>query len=185
MNPATLIRGLFAGAVMVTAHSAETSPPLGANGDSVSRLRFTYASAAAVTPGEKPALEAVTPATLLPKFEVREKPLALGPDDVKTGAALVAEAKARYLDPVYQKTGGQLMAGLEIIANPLGGWHPNEATAMTFYAQDERLRRIKKSNEMIEVYRVQNPAKFKELRELLFDTYQHEPIRRPGAMQRR
>lgn len=53
------------------------------------------------------------------------------------------------------------MAVAELLMNPLAGWHPNEATAMTLYAQDARLLRIKESRELIDVYRGVNPAKYR------------------------
>lgn len=180
MKSALRISWLIAGVIVASAGAAEVAPSASPPESASSRLKLTFAAAAAA---EKPAVDP-SPAVLLPKFEVRDSQLKLSPRDVQTGAAIVAEAKARYLNPVYQKTGGQLMAVVELIANPLGGWNPNVATAMTFYAQDERLRHIKESNELIEVHKG-DPAKYRELRELLFDTYQHGPNRRPGVLQRR
>ncbi len=174
------VLSLFGMLTMASVGAAEVAPAANLSESTSSRLKLTFTPA---VPVEKPAVDP-SPAVLLPKFEVRDSQVKLSPRDVQTGAALLAEAKARYLNPVYQKTGGQLMAVVELIANPLGGWHPNAATAMTFYAQDERMRRIKESNELIEVHQG-DPAKYRELKELLFDTYQHGPDRRPGVLQRR
>ena len=104
---------------------------------------------------------------------------------MQSAPSVLAEAKARYLNSVYQMTGGQLMAVLELLVNPLGGWHPNEATALTLYAQDERLRRMRESSALIDVYQDSDPAQYRQLREMLFNGYQHEPDRRPGVLRRR
>ena len=80
---------------------------------------------------EKPVADP-SPAVLLPKFEVRDSQLKLSPRDVQTGASILAEAKARYLNPVYQKTAGQLMAVAELVdkrlVNPSASVFPNFAS---------------------------------------------------------
>lgn len=148
------------------------------------RLNFAYTAAVPI----EPVSVVHADITLLPKYEVRDTSVRLSPNQVKTNSAILAEAKARYLNPVYQETLGKLIHIAEVCANPLalilGGWRPNDATAMTLYAQDERLIRINESRDLIDLYKDTNPAKSRELRELMFRTYQHEPDRRPGALQK-
>jgi hypothetical protein len=116
---------------------------------------------------------------VLPKFEVRDSRIELDERDVLSSKELLAQAKARYLHPVYQKTLGQLSAAAGILANLLSilnGWHPNDAEATVLFQEDERLRHIKESKEWIDVFKKTDPAAFKELKNSLNDTFERQPI---------
>jgi hypothetical protein len=115
---------------------------------------------------------------VLPKFEVRESPIGLTERDVTSSKRLLAQAKTRYLHPMYQKTLGQLSAAVGMLANLpsiLNGWHPNDAEATVLFQEDERLRHINESKEWIDLFEKTDPAAFKELKNSLNNTFQRAP----------
>jgi hypothetical protein len=60
-------------------------------------------------------------------------------------------AKLKYTSPLYRATFGPLAQVATYYFNflsILGGWHPNEAEAMTLYMEDDRARIAKEINEL-------------------------------------
>jgi hypothetical protein len=155
--------------------------------DTVERLRFRFSVEPSTESGPSSATVSNTEAdapppgvTRLPRFEVRDRRLDLTEREVLTDRGLVDSAKQRYLSPVYQKTFGQLSQLALLYFNPLallGGWHPNDAEAMTLYEQDERLRRMRRSDDLLDLYRVDDDGEAIKLRRLLYDTYRHDDQR--------
>ncbi len=78
---------------------------------------------------------------LLPKLQVEEDRVRIPEHELLTRYGRRELAKQRYLNPGYQKTLGRLAAVAALLANPLGGWNPNNAEASVLYEQDEDLRR--------------------------------------------
>jgi len=150
-----------------TPAAAATSAPLG-------KLRFHF------DPVREP-VEVVDvdprPPLVLPDFEVRDARLNLSERDVLTQKGLLSEAKQKYLSPVYQKTLGQLAAVAAFYFNPLaifGGWHPNDGEAAALYQEDERLRRRRDSEALIDLYQVDDPETYQEMRDLLDESFRRE-----------
>ncbi|MEO6004271.1 MAG: hypothetical protein ABIZ04_19175 [Opitutus sp.] len=139
------------------------------------KLSFT-----AFAPAPQPTTDG--PVIVLPKFEVHDTRVRLSERDAMSSQALLAEAKERYLSSVYQKSFGQISAALGLIANLpsiLGGWHPNDAEASVLFVQDERLRRIRDTNELLDLVEITDPAEYKELRQSLGTTFRRDPPWRP------
>lgn len=102
----------------------------------------------------------------LPRFDVKEKPLKLDPEEILTEYGLTEAAKKRYLSPLYTKTFGPLAQLAEYYLNffsLLGGWHPNDAEALVLYYQDKRLQRLRSFDDLISVTKVAAPDDAKEL----------------------
>lgn len=117
------------------------------------------------------------PVILLPKFEVQDSRVKLSERDVMSSSELLAQAKARYLSPVYQRTFGRLSAAAGMLANLpsiFAGWHPNNAEASALFAQDERLRRMRDSQELMLLLEKSDPASYKELKQATAATFRHE-----------
>ena len=147
--------------------SLQPQPPTEATGSSATSR---VSSAATDTP---PPADVVR----LPKFEVRDRRIDLTEREVLNERGLIDTAKQRYLTPAYQKTFGQLSELALLYFNPLallGGWHPNDAEAMALYEQDERLRRMRRSDELLDLYHLDDPNSAIKLKELLYDTYRHD-----------
>jgi hypothetical protein len=77
----------------------------------------------------------------LPKYFVTEERMTFTTREILTPEGHLAVAKKRYISPVYAKTLGPLSNIYALIYNPLGGWHPNDAEAMTLYLDAEQKRR--------------------------------------------
>ena len=77
----------------------------------------------------------------------------LSKEDILSPAGRVSVAKHRYLNPIYQKTLGPLMAIPGFVANPLWGLSPNTPEAMLLYEEDERIRRNQNMNDLINLDR--------------------------------
>lgn len=152
--------------------------------ETVERLRFHFslppasdpaAPAAAVAASDS---ETAPPGVVrLPKLEVRDRRIDLEPREVLSEKGRIDAAKQRYLTPAYQQTFGQLSELALLYFNPLallGGWHPNDAEAMTLYEQDERRRRMRRGDESLDLHHVDDTKGAIKLKELLYDTYRHE-----------
>ncbi len=153
----TLVPGAF-GSEKTDSDSAETSSasvPLSA----ADRLGIKFKPAAPDAPAEPPPpahdpmlLDSVQPGTVvLAPFHVRER-RRLNEKNTLTDKGRVEYAEKHYLSPLYQKTFGplaQLATYYFNFLSILGGWHPNEAEAMTLYNQDEQLERLKEMNDLV------------------------------------
>ncbi len=141
----------------------------------VERLRLSFAP---IGLADEPApMVDNSPVIVLPKFEVRDDRIELSKRDVATSKELLAEAKLRYLSQAYQATFGQLSAALGIVANLpsiLGGWHPNDAEASALFAEDERVRRRRESEDLVDLLEGLDPATARELRRSVSDTFRHQ-----------
>ncbi len=150
------------------------SPPATSSAARVERLRLGFAP---IGLADEPApLADNSPVIVLPNFDVRDDRLELSPRDVATSKELLAAAKLRYLSQTYQATLGQLSAALGIVANLpsiLRGWKPNDAEASTLFAEDERLRRQRESEDLVEMLDTLDPATARELRRSVSDTFRH------------
>jgi hypothetical protein len=169
------------------APAPESSPP--GRREAVDRLQFHFSLQPPPSPEasgssansrvSSPVTDTPAPADVvrLPKFEVRDRRIDLTEREVLNERGLIDAAKQRYLTPAYQKTFGQLSELALLYFNPLallGGWHPNDAEAMTLYEQDERLRRMRRSDELLDLYHLDDTKDAIKLKELLYDTYRHE-----------
>jgi hypothetical protein len=158
-------------AVVLTASgSAETGTPLPVQ----EKLGVLFSPETLHTP-----LELDSSAVLvLPNFDVQNSRIDLTERDVLTQKELLARAKTRYLNPAYQKTMGQLSAALGMLANIPSifyGWHPNDAEASVLFADDEKLRQIRESFDLIDVIKDTDPAAYKELAGSLNQTFGRRP----------
>ena len=163
-----LISPLIAGADEPASSSAQAK---------ANRIKLSFT---AFAPAPQPTTDG--PVIVLPKFEVHDTRVRLSERDVMSSQALLAEAKERYLTSVYQKTIGQVSAALGLIANLpsiLGGWHPNDAEATVLFSQDERLRRIRNTNDLLELVEITDPVEYKALRQSLGTTFRRDPPWRP------
>ena len=159
---------LLTGTVAIAAESAPPAAP-----SSAERLKMRYApeQLAHVTPTNN------EPVILLPKFEVQDSRVKLSASDVMSSSELLAQAKLRYLSPVYQRTMGRVSAAVGMLANLpsiFGGWHPNDAEASVLFTQDERLRRMNDSDELMQLLQKADPAGFKELKQAMNVSFRHE-----------
>lgn len=154
----------------VTASPATTPPS-----PQIARLRLSFAP---IGLADEPApIIDNSPVIVLPRFEVRDDRIPLSKRDVATSKELLAQAKQRYLSQSYQATFGQLSAALGIVANLpsiLGGWHPNDAEATVLFAEDERVRRKRESEDLVELLDTLDPSTAQELRRSVSDTFRHQ-----------
>lgn len=151
------------------------------NAGAQTRTRHVKLNFTAFAPAPQAAADG-QPVIVLPKFEVHDVRIRLADRDVVSAQELLAQAKARYLTSVYQKTFGQLSAALGMIANLpsiLGGWHPNDAEASVLFAQDERLRRIHESDDLLHLVERDDLADYKELKDALDGSFRRETPWRP------
>lgn len=95
----------------------------------------------------------------LPRYVVREKGVPLEDHDILSPKGRDAVAKERYLSPLYQKTFGPLAAIAGLLANPLGGWHPNSPEAGVLYDQDESRRRASEESDLRDLASLADSAK--------------------------
>lgn len=154
---------------------ASTPAPAEPAAARIQRLRLTFAPIG-LADEPAPAVDH-SPVIVLPKFEVRDDRIELSKRDIATAQELLAEAKLRYLSQGYQATLGQLSAALGIVANLpsiLNGWHPNDAEASALLAEDERLRRQRESEDLVEMLEALDPATARELRRSISDTFRHQ-----------
>lgn len=122
-------------------------------------------------------LEVAPGVVRLPDFHVLDRRIDLEEREVLSAKGLVEAAKHRYLSPTYQKTFGPLSELALLYFDPLallGGWHPNDAEAMALYEQDERLRRMHRTDDLLDLYRIDDTAEVRELQQKLYDTYRHD-----------
>ncbi len=91
---------------------------------------------------------------LLPKFHVEEERVRIPEHELLTRYGRRELAKQKYLAPGYQKTLGRLAAVAALLANPLGGWNPNNAEASVLYEQDEAIRRREELSELEDLQRL-------------------------------
>jgi hypothetical protein len=77
----------------------------------------------------------------LPKYQVTGKRLPFNEREILTPKGRLVLAKKTYLTPAYQKTLGPLSALAGFLANPLGGWQPNDPEAMALYEDVQQKRR--------------------------------------------
>jgi hypothetical protein len=141
----------------------------------VERLRLSFAPIRLADEPTPPADD--SPVIVLPKFEVRDDRIELSNRDITASKELLAQAKLRYLSQAYQATLGQLSAALGIVANLpsiLGGWRPNDAEASALFAEDERLRRQRESEDLVDLLETADPATARELRRSVSDTFRHQ-----------
>ena len=87
----------------------------------------------------------------LPKYFVTEERMPFTTREVLTPEGRVTLANKRYISPVYRKTLGPLAAVAALLMNPLGGWRPNDAEAMTLYEGDECKRRKMETAELMKL----------------------------------
>ncbi|HWA85370.1 MAG TPA: hypothetical protein VG710_04045 [Opitutus sp.] len=119
------------------------------------------------------------PALVLPRLTVEQRRIELDEHDVLTTKGRLEFAKARELSPLYRKTFGPLALVAAAYFNPLvllTGAQPNDAEAMVLYEQDERLRRLRAEDELIEIYRKTDPAAFQQLKSSVRDSFLLVPI---------
>lgn len=133
----------------------------GARKERLAKLGFSFQAPAAtagnsasagLAPGEPPDPNVIQ----MPRYRVKQKRIALTPDEVLTEKGKAEIARARYLNPVYQATVGPLMAVLGLIANPLGGWNPNNPEALALYYDQQYKERM---NEMDDLNRLESLGK--------------------------
>jgi hypothetical protein len=127
------------------------------------RLGIKFNPAAQDTPAE-PAhdpvpLDSIQPGTVVfAPFHVRER-MRLNEKNTLSDKGRVEYAEKQYLSPLYRKTFGPLAQIATYYFNflsILGGWHPNEAEAMSLYDQDERLERLKELDDLIRLETIGN-----------------------------
>jgi hypothetical protein len=87
----------------------------------------------------------------LPKYYVNEERMPFNKREILTPEGRLAVAKKRYISPVYAKTLGPLSAVASLLANPLGGWQPNDPEAMTLYYDQDQKRRNAEMKELIKL----------------------------------
>ncbi len=162
--------------------AAETPPP------AVARLAIPFVPASKPEPAAPAEAAPVPGVVLLPKFDVKDDRIKLTEDDMLTDKGMLESAKAEYLSPVYQSVFGPLVQVGTYYLNflsILGGWHPNDAEAMLFYGQHERLRKMGQGDDLIRLAKLTNPKEAVDLKDLEFETYRFEqepiftPIRGP------
>ena len=85
----------------------------------------------------------------LPKYYIIEERSPFTTREILTPEGRVAIANKRHISPVYRRTLGPLSAIASLLANPLGGWRPNDPEAMALYEDDERLRRAKETKDLM------------------------------------
>lgn len=103
----------------------------------------------------------------LPKFNVAASRVKVTEDDVRTPDETLALAKKEYISPFYAATFGplsQLAAYYLNFPSILGGWHPGNAEAMTLYAQDLRVRKMKEFDDMVDLTALVDPKEAKTLK---------------------
>lgn len=172
------LAGLLLGARLAAASAEPAAEP--PPHDSLSaRLAITLTSPAPRVAAGGAAAEpaAADDVVVLPKFDVRESRITLDERDVLTTRGLLAAAKQRHLSPLYQKTFGPLAALAAVYFNPLSllaGVRANDAEALTLYAQEERLRRIRDADALIDLTRLGDPAAARELQDALRESFRHD-----------
>jgi hypothetical protein len=92
--------------------------------------------------------------------------------EVLTERGRLELAEKRYISPLYRVTFGplsQLAAYYLNFLTILGGWHPNEAEAMTLYRQDERLERLRELDALTRLEMFGDARDAKEFQRLRFE----------------
>jgi hypothetical protein len=140
------------------------------------RLGIKFNPAPQDAPAESlpPARDPVSPDSVQPgvvvfaPFHVRER-MRLNEKNTLSDKGRVEYAEKQYLSPLYQKTFGPLVQLATYYFNflsILGGWHPNEAEAMSLYDQDERLERLTEMNDLIRLETIGNSWDAKKFEDL-------------------
>jgi hypothetical protein len=114
---------------------------------------------------------------VLPKFDVRDARIKLDEQDLLTAKGILESAQKQYLTPLYQAVFGPLvqLGTYYLNFNTIGTWHPNETEALDIYWAHERLYKISKFNELIDLVRLTDPKQALELEKMRVETFRFEP----------
>ncbi len=107
----------------------------------------------------------------LTPIEVSDKRSGLTERAVLTDKAKLEIAEKKMLTPLYRVTIGplgQLGAYYLDFLSIFGGWHPNEAEAITLYRQEERLRMLGEMDDLIQVDTLHDTRNTKQLQRVRF-----------------
>ena len=116
--------------------------------------------------------ETVEAETPLPAVEATEPPLRFTAEELLTAEGRLEFAKDKYLSTTYRLTIGPL-AQLALYYNNwltvFGGWHPNDAEAITLYQDDLWRQRKERVDEIIARSVLLDPTQAAELKPLSRD----------------
>ena len=163
------------------AAGAEISGPAGSHETAADRLGIAFAPRAVAAGDPAPATNS-QPVIVLPKFDVRASRIDLAEHDLLTPKGRLAEAKRRELSPLYRVTFGPLAFAAAIYFDPLlvisalRGTRPNDAEAMVLFEQDERLRHMHEADSLIDVYKADDPALYRELKTSLRESFRPDML---------
>ena len=99
-----------------------------------------------------------------PRVKLTEK-------ETLTNKGRLALAQKQHITPLYRATFGPLSQLATYYFNwpsILGGWHPNEAEAMTLYRQEERLKMLDEMDSLIRLETLHNPKEAKQFKRIRF-----------------
>jgi hypothetical protein len=151
----------------------ETAPKMSSTVSSQALAGFTFS--VPIEPPRSPPPHGLTlwsdEPTVLSPMQVSARPLKLSETEVLTEKGLLEYAKIRYTTPLYRVTFGPLaQLGMYYFnfLTILGGWHPNDAEAMAFYHEGERVRIVSEVDSLVSLVdslgSKQDQAELKQLR---------------------
>jgi len=188
MRPLTKLALLIFSAMAVAAVAAETSETNQAKSETLSeshlsasvRLGVKFNPAAKETKTTLDAAQPISPAfsdavspgtVVLPTYLVDEARVKLTEKETLTDKGRLELAMKQQLTPLYRKTFGPLAQLATYYFNwpsILGGWHPNEAEAMTLYRQEERLLMLDEMDSLVRLETVIDPKATKQFQRIRF-----------------
>jgi hypothetical protein len=153
-----LLRALLIATCGVMLASAQTAPS--------SRLGFEFSPTIATPPAKLSVTDLNSNgAIVMPKFQVESVPITIPERELLTPSGRAQYAREHYTTALYRKTFGPLGAIAGLAMNPLGGWRPNDNEALMLYEQDERLRRLHETDDLLRIVKLTDPKQAAELRE--------------------